>query len=357
MSQLQLDKFTIQSYGVALSEKLTNDFFSSREVIKGEEIVRFTDIEQLNFFILMNLFDRWKEEINRLKSPYFNYEEEEVAIALKTFVNKVSRHIAVRKEFFKPLVQKGIIDTLTYLLNPIEYIEQEFSKTDKYKKSDLLEKQKFFKLYKDSFQQWVELISVRPDSIINSKELIEEYKKVAPYNHTVLFSDPVVDKFNQLLKLNIQVSASQQASVEKLIKPQATEVIVKKSEEKELSENKPSAGNENRLNEKFPKQHLTINDTLKSNLKAGNSISERLSKSKIEDIKSSIPLNMKFLFINVLFDGKANEYNDALAQIELCPDFISAQKVLSEKYSKKNNWNTRKEELDEFFQIIERKFY
>ena len=55
MSQLQLDKSTIQSYGVALSEKLVNDFFSKKESIKGDEIVRFTEIEQLNFFILMNL--------------------------------------------------------------------------------------------------------------------------------------------------------------------------------------------------------------------------------------------------------------------------------------------------------------
>jgi len=355
MSQLQLDKFTIQSYGVALSEKLTNDFFSSREIVNGEEILRFTDIEQLNFFILINLFDRWKEEINRLKSPYFNYDEEEVALALKTFVNKVSRHIAVRKEFFKPLVQKGIIDTLTYLLNPLEYIEQEFSKSDNYKISDLLEKQKFFRLYKDSFQQWMDLISAKKESTLSSKKLIDEYKKVAPQNQMILYSDPVVDKFNQLLKLNISVG-NQQATLDKLVKPTSSEPLLKKQTEP-VQQNITGKVSDNLLNEKFTKQHVTINDTLKAKTQVGNSISDRLSKSKIEDIKSSIPLNMKFLFINVLFDGKVNEYNEALGHIEQCPDFISAQKVLTEKYSKKNQWNSRQEELEEFFHIIERKFY
>ncbi len=356
MSQLQLDKSTIQSYGVALSEKLVNEFFNSKDIIKGEEIVRFTDIEQLNFFILMNLFDRWKEEINRLKSPYFNYEEEEVAIALKTFVNKVSRHIAVRKEFFKPLVQKGIIDTLTYLLNPAEFIEQEIKKTESISKADLVDKQKFFKLYKDSIQLWIDKVQSMAGEIIDTREVAEAYKSIASRQHTVQYSDPIVDKFNQLLKLALPVAAFQQANVEKLVKITPVETSVKNdsSIQTESVINKVS---ENMLNQQFSKPQLTINDNLKQTGQGGNSIAERLSKSKIEDIKSSIPLNLKFLFINVLFDGKVNEYNDALSQIEECSDFNTAQHTLIEKYGKKNKWDLNPEEESEFFKIIERKFY
>ena len=358
MSQLQLDKPTIQSYGVALSEKLTTDFFSSKELIKGEEIVRFTDIEQLNFFILMNLFDRWKEEINRLKSPYFNYEEEEVALALKSFVNKVSRHIAVRKEFFKPLVQKAIVDTLTYLISPTEFIEQEFSKTNQLSKSDLADKQKFFKLYKDTVQLWFEKIEHSSKDLFSAKEIVELYKTVAPRQHAVQYSDPVVDKFNQLLKLNIPVAASQQANIERLYKITPAEPVSAATKPLPAAAEQPTNKiSENRLNQQFSKPALTLNEQLKQASTAGTSIAERLSKSKIEDIKSSIPLNLKFLFINVLFDGKVNEYNEALAHIEECSDFETAQQVLIEKYSKKNKWDMHTEEKNEFFQIIERKFY
>ncbi|WP_018343289.1 hypothetical protein [Cytophaga aurantiaca] len=348
MSQLQLDKSTIQSYGVALSEKLVNDFFSKKESIKGEEIVRFTEIEQLNFFILMNLFDRWKDEIGRLKSPYFNYEEEEVALALKAFVNKVSRHIVVRKEFFKPLVQKSIIDTLTYLLNPSEFIEQEINKTDRITKSDLLDKEKFFKLYKDTFQLWIAKVNSMHDGALDVNELIKAYTAVAPKQHVVQYSDPIVDKFNQLLKLTLLVSPPQQANVEKLVKITPPEPKVETVQPKPL---------ENLANQPAPKPAISINDQIKQNSQSGNSIAERLSKSKIEDIKSSIPLNLKFLFINVLFDGKVNEYNDALSHIEQCSDFETTQKVLIDTYSKKNKWDSRVEERDEFFKIIERKFY
>jgi hypothetical protein len=349
MSQLQLDKSTIQSYGEALSEKLVTDFFSKKESIKGDEIVRFTEIEQLNFFILMNLFDRWKDEINRLKSPYFNYEEEEVALALKAFVNKVSRHIVVRKEFFKPLVQKSIVDTLTYLLNPAEFIEQEINKTERITKTDVLDKEKFFKLYKDTLQLWTAKVNLMPEGSLDPNELIKAYKSVAPQQHVVQYSDPIVDKFNQLLKLTLPVAPAQQANVEKLVKISPPEAKVESASQPKTLENTPA--------QPAPKATLSINDQIKQANQTGTSIADRLSKSKIEDIKSSIPLNLKFLFINVLFDGKVNEYNDALSHIEQCSDFETTQKVLIDTYSKKNKWDSRTEERDEFFKIIERKFY
>ena len=296
----------------------------------------------------MNLFDRWKDEINRLKSPYFNYEEEEVALALKAFVNKVSRHIVVRKEFFKPLVQKGIVDTLTYLLNPSEFIEQEVNKTERPTKADLLDKEKFFKLYKDTFQLWTAKINRMPEGPLDANELIKAYTSVAPQQHIVQYSDPIVDKFNQLLKLTLSVAPSQQANVEKLVKITPIETKV------EISEPKTP---ENTVIKPILKPVISINDQIKQTSQAGNSIAERLSKSKIEDIKSSIPLNLKFLFINVLFDGKVNEYNDALSHIEGCSDFETTQKVLIETYGKKHKWEARTEERDEFFKIIERKFY
>lgn len=349
MSQLQLDKSTIQSYGVALSEKLVTDFFSKKDSIKGEEIVRFTEIEQLNFFILMNLFDRWKDEINRLKSPYFNYEEEEVALALKAFVNKVSRHIVVRKEFFKPLVQKAIVDTLTYLLNPSEFIEQEINRAERLTKTDILDKQKFFKLYSDTLQLWITKVNLMSE-YVDAAEVIRAYKSVVPQQHVVQYSDPVVDKFNQLLKLTLPVAPSQQANVEKLVK------ITPPEPKKEVSSVSETETPPLKTPQNTPKA-ISLNDHIKQAVQTGNSIAERLSKSKIEDIKSSIPLNLKFLFINVLFDGKVNEYNDALSHIEECSDFETAQAVLLDIYGKKNKWDARVEERDEFFKIIERKFY
>jgi hypothetical protein len=183
---------------------------------------------------------------------------------------------------------------------------------------------------------------------VDAAEVIRAYKSVAPQQHIVQYSDPIVDKFNQLLKLTLAVAPAQQANVEKLVKispPAETKAEIEQPKTAEIPTH-PS-----------PKPAISINDQIKQTAQTGNSIAERLSKSKIEDIKSSIPLNLKFLFINVLFDGKVNEYNDALSHIEECSDFETTQKVLIDTYSKKNKWDSRAEERDEFFKIIERKFY
>lgn len=358
MSQVVLDKEVIQSYSVALSEKLCNDYFTSTATIKGEDIVRFTDIEQLNLFILLNLFDRWKDEIQRLRSPYFDYEHPEVAQGLKTFVNKLSRYISVRKEFFRPLVQKAVQDTLIYLLNPIEYIEQEFGKTNLLASDDVKDKEKFFKLYKDDFSRWLEQLCIKGEW--NSTEAVAAYKLYAPNKPVVQFSDPTVEKFNKLLKLNIPIPTPQQAAVEKLVKPKETTVDDKPKVEaapantpKEVKENTPK----NTLNAKFEKEQATVLDTLKETKAVGGTVADKFTKAKIEDIKTSIPLNMKFLFINTLFEGKSQDYNEALNHIENFEDFEVVKGFLTEKYAVKNQWHMRTSEVEEFFQIIERKFY
>ncbi|MFN8417395.1 MAG: hypothetical protein U0U66_13770 [Cytophagaceae bacterium] len=358
MSQVVLDKQVIQSYSVALSEKLCNDYFTSTTTIKGEDIVRFTDIEQLNLFILLNLFDRWKDEIQRLRSPYFDYEHPEVAQGLKTFVNKLSRYISVRKEFFRPLVQKSVQDTLIYLLNPIDYIEQEFGKTNLLASEDVKDKEKFFKLYKDDFSRWLEQLCIKAEW--NSTEAVAAYKLYAPNKPVVQFSDPTVEKFNKLLKINIPIPTPQQATVEKLVKPKEAPAEDKPKVEtapantpKEVKENTPKAT----LNTKFEKEQTTVLDTLKDTKAAATTVADKFNKAKIEDIKTSIPLNMKFLFINTLFEGKSQDYNEALNQIENFETFDTVKGFLTDKYAVKNQWHMRTSEVEEFFQIIERKFY
>jgi hypothetical protein len=88
-----------------------------------------------------------------------------------------------------------------------------------------------------------------------------------------------------------------------------------------------------------------------------SSIADRFSKSKIEDIKSSIPLNLKFLFINILFDGNSVDYNTALNEIEQAESIDKVKELLHRNYSEKYKWSNHSEEAEEFLKIIERKFY
>lgn len=366
MSQIVIDKNTIQSYSNALADKLSNDFFQTKSEINGNEIIHFTNIDQLNMFILMNLFDRWKEDILRFKSPYFDYDADEVSQAFKVFVNKASNHILIKKEFFRPLLQKSIQDTLTYLIHPADFIKQYFSNQSYIKTSDIKEKEKFFKLHSSDFKAWVNKLELKNEWSVN--ELVSAFELVAGPNKELVFNDPVVEKFNQILKLNFQVSQQQQVTLEKLVKtepeivaPVAAPVIAEVEEKQKVTvpeKNQEIFTLKDKLNTLNTSSTTTLNDVLKEKQIATQpSIAERFTKSKIEDLKSSIPLNQKFLFINTLFDGKANDYNEALNLVESCPTLEAVKSTLQNKYATKNKWDMRKGEVEEFFEILERKFY
>ncbi|MFM8834990.1 MAG: hypothetical protein ACKOEV_15425, partial [Cytophagales bacterium] len=57
----------IEQYGQAFSITLTDSFFTKKEKIIGSEILTFTDIRQVNLFIVRELQYNWKQEAFKLK--------------------------------------------------------------------------------------------------------------------------------------------------------------------------------------------------------------------------------------------------------------------------------------------------
>jgi hypothetical protein len=83
---------------------------------------------------------------------------------------------------------------------------------------------------------------------------------------------------------------------------------------------------------------------------------EKHSRSKIEDIKTAFTLAQKFLFIRELFKGESEEFNKALEAINKSSDRRSAMDMLRNNYGGKYKWDPEKEEVKEFYEIVERKF-
>src|SRR6187402_755554 len=76
----------IALYGDAYAENVLKGFFSSKDRITGSEILSLCNVQQVNLFVVRELFRAWKEETKRLKSPYFDYEHPEVKEALDNFI-------------------------------------------------------------------------------------------------------------------------------------------------------------------------------------------------------------------------------------------------------------------------------
>src|SRR5690349_3837995 len=98
----------IARYSEAYSDKLMHGFFSSRDKITGSEILALSNIQQVNLFVIRELFKAWKEETRKQKSAYFDYDSPDVKEALTTFMSVLSNHISINRNDFSPLLKKGV---------------------------------------------------------------------------------------------------------------------------------------------------------------------------------------------------------------------------------------------------------
>jgi hypothetical protein len=110
--------------------------------------------------------------------------------------------------------------------------------------------------------------------------------------------------------------------------------------EKLQSGHKPSES----LNEKF--QHSDPKKTLADKMKLG----------PISDLKSAIALNQKIAFTNALFGGDDKEFKKALTFLNNCTNFSEAKFYLQSEIGKIHNWNENDPMVEEFTELVYRKF-
>ena len=79
----------LHEYAEETAKELSSKFFHDKLAIEGGSIINFCSLKQVNFFVLKNLFEEWKKETAKLKSPYFDFESSDVKSALEDFMEKL----------------------------------------------------------------------------------------------------------------------------------------------------------------------------------------------------------------------------------------------------------------------------
>ncbi len=103
----------------------------------------------------------------------------------------------------------------------------------------------------------------------------------------------------------------------------------------------------------FAETSTTIGDKFLD--KKDNSIAASMSYNHITNIKKAIGINEKFLFINELFNGNMQEYNQVLDKLNSINDVNDAGSFIDE-LKLKNNWKTEEDSFIRFMEVIKRKF-
>jgi hypothetical protein len=97
----------IAQYSDTYADRILKGFFTSKEKITGSEILSLCNIQQVNLFVISELFKTWREENKKLRSPYFNYDQPEVKEAMENFMMLLSKNISIDQAHFAPSFEKG----------------------------------------------------------------------------------------------------------------------------------------------------------------------------------------------------------------------------------------------------------
>jgi hypothetical protein len=374
----------LQKIAKSYADRITDEYFKDHTSIDGSEIIKLTEIKQLNLFIIKNLFEKWRTEINNLKSPYFNFEAEEVQQSLQEFMNILSRNILIKKENFSALLQKATEDTLLIFSNPKDYFENEFKNMPNMKLEPewIQDNGKFFICYANALRELSEKMfgegiyisdasailqesfknsgeenhdaDVKSILIVAGEKVEEEKAEEAPAIHAPEKKDPNQSFFDS-------IEAYKHEKVEPTVEPvfRAEPEIIKKVEEVAAPSMRMQSQiiddpAERRI-ENLQENNLTLNDIHQKNA-SQSSLSDFHGQSKIESIKASISLNQKYLFINNLFDGDGDLFDKVIVELENAPNLIAAKENVLNTYMVRYRWNTTSPEVEEFYDILKRRY-
>ena len=383
-----------EQYGRRLATQLCDQHFGARPTatLDGPAVLRFTPIRQVNLFVVQQLLAQWTQEMARLRSPYFDFEAEDVRQSLTQFMNVLSRRIKLARPTFEPLLARAITDTLAIPLDPAATFEQKLLGAQATATPEQLrDALRYLDVDKVFYQDFLESL---PAGTAQSQEaLLKRFAlyQEANYKHHEPLAK-LVEEFNALLSLTedeLQGTVPATAAAPVAVEPAAAlpptpaappvapqPVPLAASAAAQAPETAPAA----RLQVAAPAAvaALPINSLpepatvpLYEKLKAGQPAAASLSETlrperaastladqapKVETLREAISINQRFSFINELFSGENMEYHAAIQHLDTLPDADTAKSYVTQDLAGKHDWSRKDEHVNKLLKLIERKF-
>ena len=343
----------IALYGDSYADKVLKGFFSSKEKITGPEILSLCDIQQVNLFVIRELFKAWKEETRKLKSSYFNYENPEVQEALTNYMSVLSNHISVGQPHFAPLFKKAVSQTLMVVFDPYDFFSIMITgKSNKLEVGVFKEEIKYLKVNKAPLERMLVKLEEKGVSEIPGNEAFAVLDQILEeVNFTPEDVDDYLAKFSSVIPLDPQrfyVKVETSVHESNAVRQQQNHVSVPENktivqQSKVVIEEKRTTIHESKVSAP------TINDRM--NKVKQPALIDNLHK--ISKIKESLSINQKFMFTKVLFFGDFESFSRAIDDIDQLPDMSAALQYL-EGYSA--TWDRDSKEFHEFMEMVEKRF-
>ena len=318
-----------------IGEGILEQAFQSYAKMDGERLISLTNSRQVNSFIIRSLFNQWRNEVERLESPYFDFNHDLVKEALKGFMNVLSNHISIDKNHLEPLLVQAIEDAILISFAPRLYLESILNRIDR--PQDFKLQMKYIKTNREQFKHLIEGIG----DFDTKSSIIEAYDQLGVNNIEMVSADDFLDKLGGANHLSTLFEVIEEVIIE--------EPVIEEVEEEVLS-TEPVAEilSEPDNND----QPTTINDQFDQPAK-GMTLAEKLQRKVNQSIESSLTLNEKFMFQNNLFGGDNARMKEAFSSIDQALDL---QDALSRANQYNTDWDMDSEEVEAFMNVLERRF-
>ena len=351
----------LENYSKSLSERFCSDYFGTKKYMTGQEIIHLTPSQQVNLLIIKSLFSAWQDELEKLKSnPYFDYRDIAVDNSLKEFMNILSRAIKVERVHFEPLMRDAVEDAMLLAIDPVTFYIHliEESKGDR---NYFKDNKKYIKWHSVLMATLIDKAGMGASSSELKMALRAKYENE---KHSLEAFEILLKPLSEIQKIDYsQLVEQKDQSIQEETQTEPSKTL----STTELTSTPPK----DEVKSEDQSQPIQIPAQPQSQHKsapAGKAIDPALAwarfeseeysimKGSVGDLSESVGINQRFMFTRELFQGNSDLMKHALKSIDQCDSFVEAVELINQRYVGELDWDKNSDEVNEFLQLVFRKF-
>ncbi|MCC5932145.1 MAG: hypothetical protein JJU28_23060 [Cyclobacteriaceae bacterium] len=328
----------IHQYCKNYTEKIVRQAFASKTRLTGAELLEITPIKQINLLIIKGLFTLWEQETQKLRSPYFDYQNPEVRQALKSFLNVLSRHIQIQADDLRPLLSEAVRQSLLLITVPYDFFNTELAHPY-YNEGDS-SKLEILKKYIKINRHYLEALENAGNSdIINQQHWLDSLKR---QYQDLKNQDENQENWLPAFSQTESLDAGQLFVRDEKNKPSPRDEEHYTGQKNPATDSKPAqTDNQGTINERFDNKN-------------SNMLVEKLRRQRVEDLKKSMSINQRFMFVNTLFHGDVQTFDSTILFLNQCPSREDAMDFIEKNCFQKLGWDIETEEVQEFLDMLDK---
>lgn len=316
----------IEEYSDEFANKVLEAYFGSRESISGRDILQFSELKQINFFIVYELFRTWREESDKSRSLYFDYEAPEVRAAQEALMNALSNHILVKRDDFSPLLKLAVYNTVLLVVDPYDFFADMIEgRHNELIPSNFREHLRYVKINKAPLQRLLERLEERNVSSISGNEAFGLLDSIL---EEVNFTPEDIEGYLAIFSKTVPVEVGKFYEV--------PAVPVKKNTEQDN-------------NYQWQPVKSVVNDGLAHDPRP--TVADNFKR--ITSIRESLTINQKFMFTKALFHGDFELFSKAVEDLDRQDHIQGAMRYIEINYEE---WDRESEEFIEFMELLGKRF-